>query len=79
MVVTNHNETEAVISIEEYGAIMQAVRDARLKNEASLDMLRRRFDDRLASLQAADAGERLRSLTRGPAKLSGKVKAGESR
>jgi PHD/YefM family antitoxin component YafN of YafNO toxin-antitoxin module len=79
VVVTNHNEAEAVIlSIEEYGAIMQALRDAGSKSEAALDMLRRRFDERLASLQAADAGERLRSLMRGPAKLGGKVKAGES-
>lgn len=79
VVVTNHNEAEAVIlSIEVYGAIMQALRDAGSKNEAALDMLRHRFDERLASLQAADAGERLRSLMRVPAKLGGKVKAGES-
>ena len=80
VVVTNHNETEAVIlSIEEYGAIMQASRDAGSKNEAALDMLRHRFDERLASLQATDAGERLRSSMRGPVKLGGEVKAGESR
>jgi PHD/YefM family antitoxin component YafN of YafNO toxin-antitoxin module len=79
VVVTNHNEAEAVIlSIEEYSAIMQALRDAGSKKEAALVTLRRRFDERLASLQAADAGDRLRSLMRGPVKLGGKVKAGES-
>ncbi|MFC3552161.1 type II toxin-antitoxin system Phd/YefM family antitoxin [Lysobacter cavernae] len=79
VVVTNHNEPEAVIlSAEEYGAIMRALDDAGSKNESALDVLRQRFDERLASLQAADAGDRLRGLMRGPAKLGGKVKAGAS-
>jgi prevent-host-death family protein len=79
VVVTNHNEPEAVIlSAEEYGAIMRALHEAESKNESALDALRHRFDERLASLQAADAGDRLRSLMQGPAKLGGKVKAGTS-
>lgn len=79
VVVTNHNEPEAVIlSAEEYGSIMRVLHEATSKNESALDALRHRFDERLASLQAADAGERLRSLMRGPAKLGGKVKAGAS-
>lgn len=79
VVVTNHNEAEAVIlSIDEYGAILRALHDAGSKNEAALDVLRHRFDERLASLQADDAGERLRSLMQGPTRLGGKVKAGES-
>ena len=79
VVVTNHNELEAVIlSAEEYGAIMHALQEAAARDESALDALRHRFDERLASLQAADAGDRLRSLMRTPAKLGGKVKAGTS-
>lgn len=77
VVVTNHNQPEAVIlSIEEYGSLMQALRAADAQNESALDQLRHRFDERLASLQAPDAGDRLRSMMSGPAKLKGKVKAG---
>lgn len=79
VVVTNHNEPEAVIlSAQEYGTILQALRKAESRNQSALDELRDRFDERLASLQAADAGDRLRSLMRGPAKLGGKVKVGAS-
>lgn len=79
VVVTNHSEPEAVIlSAEEYAAIMRALHEVESRNESALDALRHRFDERLASLQAADAGNRLRSLMRGPAKLGGKVKAGTS-
>ncbi|RNF84233.1 type II toxin-antitoxin system prevent-host-death family antitoxin [Montanilutibacter psychrotolerans] len=79
VVVTNHNEPEAVIlSVEEYGTIVRALHEAESRNASALDALRHRFDERLASLQAADAGTRLRLLMRGPAKLGGKVKAGES-
>jgi len=79
VVVTNHNEPEAVIlSIKEYDAVVHALHKAESKNESALDMLRRRFDQRLASLQTADAGDRLRSQMRVPAKLGGKVKAGAS-
>ncbi|HVR82374.1 MAG TPA: type II toxin-antitoxin system prevent-host-death family antitoxin [Luteimonas sp.] len=77
VVVTNHNEPEAVIlSVQEYDAIVQALLKTESRNESALDALRHRFDERLVSLQAADAGERLRSLMRCPAKLDGKVKVG---
>jgi prevent-host-death family protein len=79
VVVTNHNEPEAVIlSAEEYGVILRALDEAGSKHASALDTLRHRFDERLASLQAADVGDRLRALARGPAKLGGKVKAGAS-
>jgi len=79
VVVTNHNEPEAVIlSAAEYGAIKQALQDAASRTQPALDMLRQHFDDRLGSLQAADAGERLRALARSPAQLGGKVRAGDS-
>lgn len=77
VVVTNHNRPEAVIlSIEEYSTLVQALRAADAQYESALDQLRHRFDERLASLQAPDAGERLRAMMRGPARLEGKVTAG---
>ncbi|NID06000.1 type II toxin-antitoxin system prevent-host-death family antitoxin [Luteibacter jiangsuensis] len=79
VVVTNHSEPEAVIlSAEEYGLILRALDDAGARQASALDTLRRRFDERLASLQADDANERLRALMQGPTTLAGKVKAGES-
>lgn len=79
VVVTNHNEPEAVIlSAQEYDAIIQALHAASTKSDAALDSLRQRFDERLASLRAAGAADRLRAVMAGPAKLGGKVKAGAS-
>lgn len=80
LVVTNHNQPEAVIlSTGEYAALMDAAREAGARRESALEELRRGFDQRLASLQAADAGDRLRSLMREPARLAGKVKTGTGR
>lgn len=77
VVVTNHNEPEAVIiPVEEYAALVQLVRQAASKTAADLEALRRRFDERLAALDAPDAGDRLRAVMRGRARLGGKVKAG---
>ena len=77
VVVTNHNEPEAVIiPVEEYEAMLRIMQQAESNNASALDALRQRFDERLAVLQAPDAGDRLRSVMRGPAKLGGKVKAG---
>ena len=79
VVVTNHNTPEAVIlSMSEYAAIRQALQQAAERTEPALDALRQRFDARLASLQAADAGERLRGLMQAPARLDGAVVAGAS-
>ena len=79
VVVTNHNAPEAVIlSAEEYDAIQRALLEAGAGNASALEALRQQFDQRLASLQAADAGDRLRSVMRGPARLGGKVEAGAS-
>lgn len=77
MVVTNHNEPEAVIlSVEEYAELIQLVRTSQMNTASTLDTLRQQFDQRLSTLQAADAGDRLRAIMKGPAKLEGKVKAG---
>ena len=77
VVVTNHNQPEAVIlSADDYAAILRALAEANAGADQVLDTLRQRFDRRLESLRAADAGERLRAVMRQPAKLRGKVKAG---
>ena len=77
VVVTNHNQPEAVIlSAEDYDAILRALADANAGGDQALEALRQRFDQRLAALQAADAGDRLREIMRQPARLGGKVKAG---
>ncbi|GHU10463.1 hypothetical protein FACS1894185_2010 [Betaproteobacteria bacterium] len=78
-VVTNHNEPEAVIlSTEEYADLMQLAQQSSANTESALVALRQRFDERLAVLQAPDAGERLRAVMRAPAQLKGKVRAGAS-
>ena len=79
VVVTNHNEAEAVIlSVEEYTGLMQALQAATSQADTALDTLRSRFDQRLQSLAADDAGERLRSLLRTPARLGGTVAVGST-
>ena len=78
LLVTNHDQPEAVIlPVEEYTAILQLLHEAAARDEAALDALRRKFDERLASLQAPDAGEKLDAIFDGPLKLGGKVIAGE--
>jgi PHD/YefM family antitoxin component YafN of YafNO toxin-antitoxin module len=77
LVVTNHDEPQAVIlSTQEYDAILHALQEAGAQHHSALERLRLSFDERLAALQADDAGTRLRGLMRGPARLGGKVRAG---
>jgi prevent-host-death family protein len=79
LVVTNHNEPEAVIlSIQEYDRLIKAARSAANAVNDPLQALRDRFDARLATLDAPDAGHRLRDLMASPGALDGKVKAGET-
>ena len=77
VLVTNHNDPEAVIlSTSEYTAMIEALRAAQAQAPATLETLRHRFDERLAAPEADDAGDRLRALIGQPARLGGKVKAG---
>jgi prevent-host-death family protein len=77
LVVTNHDEPEAVIiPVAEYDALMQLVEQSQAQTESALAGLRRSFDERLAVLQNESAATRLQSAIRGRAKLGGKVKAG---
>lgn len=79
LVVTNHNEPEAVIlSTQEYDRLVKAARSAANAVNDPLQALRDRFDARLATLDTPDAGSRLRDLMSHPGSLDGKVKAGET-
>jgi len=77
LVVTNHDEPEAVIiPVAEYDAIIQLVAQAEAQTESALANLRRTFDERRSVLQSRSAASRLQSTMRGRAKLGGKVKTG---
>ena len=77
VLITNHNDPEAVIlSIREYTAMVDAAKSGKGHTPAVLQILRKNFDERLASLDADHAGQRLRDLMGQPAELGGKVKAG---
>ena len=77
VLVTNHDQPEAVIlAADEYAELIERATQAESRMESDLTALRRRFDERLAALRKPDAGGRLRSAMRGPARLRGKVKAG---
>ncbi|OZI23885.1 hypothetical protein CAL26_10765 [Bordetella genomosp. 9] len=79
LVVTNHNHPEAVIlSTAEYTKLVEAAAAFEQTAPDPLADLRRKFDERLAALDEPDAGDRLRALMTGPAKLDGKVKAGST-
>jgi PHD/YefM family antitoxin component YafN of YafNO toxin-antitoxin module len=77
LLVTNHDEPEAVIIlVEEYDALMLIVEQSVAQAESALAGLRKSFDERLAVLQDRSAAARLQSTIRARAKLGGKVKAG---
>jgi PHD/YefM family antitoxin component YafN of YafNO toxin-antitoxin module len=79
LLVTNHDEPEAVIiAVEEYDALMRVVERSEAQTELALAGLRESFDKRLSVLQGESAAARFRSNIRGRAKLGGKVKAGTS-
>lgn len=77
LVVTNHNQPEAVIlPVAEYDALTKILEQSAAQTEAVLAGLRRSFDERLSVLQGRSAASRLRATIRGRARLGGKVKAG---
>ncbi len=77
VVVTNHNEPEAVIlAAEEYVRIMAIVAQVEAASNDALEALRRRYDERLAALQAPDAGDRLRAVMATPAHGDATLEAG---
>ncbi|PNS08880.1 type II toxin-antitoxin system Phd/YefM family antitoxin [Solilutibacter silvestris] len=78
VLVTNHDEPEAVIlPVEEYAAILEVLREMSARDEAMLDNLRRKYDERLKVLQTPEAREKIRTILRRTLKLDGQVIAGE--
>ena len=76
LVVTNHDEPEAVIiPVAEYAAIMQLIEQAEAQTESTLANLRRTFDERLSVLQGRSAAHALQSTIHSRAKFADKVKA----
>jgi len=53
-------------------------RELSLEDEAALEVLRRRWEVKLACLREPGAGERLEAIMSNPPKLNGKVIAGET-
>ncbi|MFU8816857.1 MAG: hypothetical protein ACNA7W_16030 [Pseudomonadales bacterium] len=79
LLVTNHDEPQAVIvSAEEYLNMQRIIGQHQTQIDDALAGLRERFDERLATLRAEEAGDRLRSVMREPARLNGEVRAGET-
>lgn len=77
VVVTNHNQPEAVIlPVEDYAAILELLREAAEKDRALVDHLRRRYDERLQWLDAPGAGDALDRLFDAPLDLGGKTFTG---
>lgn len=79
VLVTNHDRPEAVIlSMTEYQRLLQAAEAAQALQQDALQLLRQRFDERLASLRAPDAADRLRDVLAQPVQLTGQVRAGQT-
>lgn len=77
LLVTNHDEPEAVIiPVAEYASLLRLAEQSEAQTESALANLKRSFDERLSVLQGQSAATRLQSTIRGRAKLGGKVKAG---
>ena len=71
------DEPEAVIlPVEEYTAIMNLLREAAARDEAALNALRRKYDERLQWLNAPGAGDVLDGLFDKPLDLNGKIFTG---
>jgi hypothetical protein len=79
LTVTNHARAEGVILTHEaYTDLLRKAAEQDSAVERALLDLRGRFDERLKDLQGKGAANKLRAAIRSPAKLRGKVKAGQS-
>lgn len=79
LVVTHHSKPEAVIlSVRDYECLAAQASNSESKIEVSLEVLRHRFDERLAVLAQSGAAERLRAISQRPTSLEGQVKTGDS-
>ena len=80
VVITNHNQPEAVIlPVEEYARMLSLLRAAAARDEAALHALRRKFDERLACLNepGSGAGDKLAAIFDKPFSFEGKIFTGD--
>lgn len=78
LVMTNHDQPEAVIlSLAAFRQLSEQAGRAALEDQRKLERLSSAFDDELAMLQQADAGDRLRKAFAKPLRLGGKLIAGK--
>jgi len=74
VVVTNHNEPEAVIvPMATYTRLLESAQQKAPVDEV-LEQLRRKFDEKLAVLNQPDTAEKMARLARTPIRLRGRVK-----
>ena len=77
--VMNHARPEGwILTDEAYQGLLSQAGQGAAQGEQALQALRARFDERLASLQTPQAGDRLRAAMASGVKLQGKLKAGAS-
>jgi len=75
VVVTHHNEPEAVIvPMAAYTKLLEAAREKEEADAAVLEQLRRKFDEQLAVLNQPDVVDGVACLFRERTRLHGKVK-----
>ncbi len=75
--VTTHKRIEMVIlSTAEYSSLMRRVAEAESRQQAVLDQLKLRFDERLASLQTPDAAGKVNELFAAKGRARVRPKAG---
>lgn len=78
VLVTNHNQPEAVIlPVDEYNRILQLLIDAGERDRIALEVLRKQYEARFDAPQTPETREKLRALLRSPLKLDGHIIAGE--
>jgi prevent-host-death family protein len=79
LAVTSHGRAQVVLlSLEEYGELVQRAEAGQARQADVLDDLRKVFDERLAALQASEASERLAKVFESPPRLRKRIKAGDS-
>jgi len=75
VVVTHHNEPEAVIvPMAAYTKLLESAREKEVAEAAVLEQLRRKFDEQLAVLNQPDVVDGVARLFRKRIRLQGKVK-----
>jgi len=75
VVVTNHNEPEAVIvPFAAYTRLVESAQQKAAADAAAIERLRKRFDDKLAPLQQPGVAEHMAAIARQRIRPRGQVK-----